>query len=265
MLRQRVLSAVVLIPLVALIWWVGGWWYTGFIALFTLVATWELLHLLQRESFFTPITPFALLITAWLVLEAGLPANSERFQLLLVLSILAGLVIALFLPRPHAASDLLLSLAAAIYLGFTLRFLVSLRLLPDNGLQWVALAALTTWLTDTGAYFVGLGIGKHKLWPRISPKKTWEGWFGGLFVGTIAASLLAPLLIPSLSSWQGVLIGLTVGIGGPFGDLSESLFKRQVGAKDSSHLIPGHGGFFDRVDSFIFVGPLLYLLALLWA
>lgn len=264
MLRQRVLSAVILIPIVAIVWWLGGWWFTSFVALFTLVATWELLNLLQRETFFTPITWLALLIVAWLELEAGLPASAERFQGLLVLSILLGLVVALFLPRARAASDWLLSLGVAIYLGVTLRFLVLLRLLPAHGLQWLALAALTTWLTDSGAYFVGLSIGKHKLWPRVSPKKTWEGYFGGLLVGTIAASLLAPWLIPSLNWWQGAIVGLTVGVGGPFGDLSESLFKRQVGAKDSSHLIPGHGGFFDRVDSFIFVGPLVYLLARWW-
>ena len=264
MLRQRVLSAAILIPLVALIWWLGGWWFAGFLTIFTGVALWELLNLLQRETFFSPITWLALLMAAWLVLEAGLPANPERFQDLLVLSFLLGLVVALFLPRPRAASGLLLSLGAAIYLGVTLRFLVLLRLLPDIGLQWVALAALTTWLTDSGAYFVGLSLGKHKLWPRISPKKTWEGYLGGLLVGTIAATLLAPWLISSLHWWQGTVVGLTVGIGGPFGDLSESLFKRQVGAKDSSHLIPGHGGFFDRIDSFIFVGPLVYLLARWW-
>jgi len=264
MLQQRVLSAVILIPLVAVIWWLGGWVFGVFMALFTAVAAWELLRLLQREDFFQPIWGLALPFAAILVLEAGLAADSQRLELLIGFAVLAGLVVALFLQRPRAASDMLLSLAAALYLGMTLRFLVQMRLLPDYGREWVALAAVTTWITDTGAYFVGRSLGRHKLWPRVSPKKTWEGWFGGLLAGTLVAMWLAPYLIPNLQWWQGVGVGLAIGIGGPFGDLSESLFKRQVGAKDSSRLIPGHGGFFDRIDSFIFVAPLLYALALWW-
>ena len=124
--------------------------------------------------------------------------------------------------------------------------------------------ALVTWITDSGAYFIGRSLGRHKLWPRVSPKKTWEGLIGGLVVGTIAAALLAPWLIERHDLVAGRDLGLAIGIAGPFGDLSESLFKRQVGAKDSSNLIPGHGGFFDRIDSFIFVGPVVYLLATLW-
>lgn len=264
MLRQRLISAVVLMPIVIVIWWFGGWVYSVFVALFTMVAAWELLRLLQREAFFVPVIGLTLPLTAMLVLEAALPLSAMRFQVLLGFSILVALIVALFLPHRRPASDVLLSLAAALYLGMTLRFLVLLRLWPETGREWVALATLTIWVADSGAYFIGRSLGRHKLWPRVSPKKTWEGLFGGLTMGILAAIWLAPMLIPSLLWWQGALLGLIVGMGGAFGDLSESLFKRQVGAKDSSHFIPGHGGFFDRVDSFIFVAPLVYLLVLWW-
>jgi phosphatidate cytidylyltransferase len=126
--------------------------------------------------------------------------------------------------------------------------------------MWLTVTALTVWIMDTGAYFIGVRFGHHKLWPRISPKKSWEGFWGGLGSATLAAALMAHFWLPGVSAWQGALLGVLVGCVGPLGDLSESLFKRQSGVKDSSQLIPGHGGVLDRVDSFIFVAPAVYLL-----
>jgi len=264
MLRERVLAAIVLIPIVVIAAWLGGWWFTAFVAIFSTVAAWELLTLMGRNDFYSPMFWFGLAFVALLILESGIqPPSSDRFQALIVIAILVGLTAALFLDRPHVSTDLLLTLGGAIYLGITLRYLALTRSL-DQGLWWLVVMALTVWLTDSGAYFIGKAIGKHKLWPRISPKKTWEGLFGGLFVGTLGAIILTPLLIDGAFWWQGVIVGILAGLVGPLGDLSESLFKRQVEAKDSSHLIPGHGGFFDRIDSFIFVGPVVYLVVHLW-
>jgi phosphatidate cytidylyltransferase len=264
MLRERVLAAVVLIPIVVLAGWLGGWWFTAFVAFFATVAAWELFTMMGRNDFHTPILWLGLILVALLILESGIqPPNSDRFQALLVISILVGLTAALFLDRPHASTDFLITLGGAVYLGITLRYLALMRAL-DQGLWLLILTALTVWMMDSGAYFIGKSFGKHKLWPRISPKKTWEGLFGGLFVGTLSAIILTLWLIPGALWWQGAIIGVLAGIVGPLGDLSESLFKRQVGAKDSSHLIPGHGGFFDRIDSFIFVGPVVYLVVHLW-
>lgn len=263
MLRERVLSAAVLAPLVGMAAWLGGWWFAGLVALFALLAAWELFTLMARAEMLQPLPWLGAVIAAGLVMEAGLPADGRRLQALLVLIILAGLVIMLFRNRPRAPSDWLLTLGGALYVGFTLRFLVLLRG-EEGGLGWVALAALTTWIADSGAYFIGKGIGRHKLWPRISPKKTWEGLIGGLIAGAAAAVLLAPILVPGLDWSQGLVLGVIVSLAAPLGDLSESLFKRQVGAKDSSHLIPGHGGFLDRIDSFTFVSPVVFLLAWWW-
>lgn len=258
-LRQRVLSAIVMIPPVLVTAWLGGWWFAGLVAILAGLAAWELTTLLAKTDH-SPLAFLAVPIAVLLVLEGQLPADPERLQIFLVVAILIGLTVMLFRPTPRPGNDWLLTLAAGLYLGMTLRFLPLLRGL-ESGLGWLAVTALVTWITDSGAYFIGSRFGKHKLWPRVSPKKSWEGLFGGLAVGVIAAILLAPWLIPGLLWWQGLLIGLVIGVSGLFGDLSESVFKRQVGEKDSSHLIPGHGGFFDRIDSFLFVGPCVYLLA----
>ena len=263
MLRDRVLSSIVMLPIVGVTVWAGGWWFTGLIGLIAVGTLWELCSLLRKTDFLQPITWLGLFMVAWLVLEAGLPADPGRFQALLIGSILVGLVVALLYTSPHPASDWAVTLGVAIYLGVTLRHLALLRNLAD-GLGWLATAALVTWITDSGAYFIGRSYGRHKLWPRVSPKKSWEGLIAGLIIGTTASALLAPLLVPSLLWQQGIVIGLLIGITGPFGDLSESLFKRQVGVKDSSNLIPGHGGLFDRIDSFIFVGPVIFWLARFW-
>ncbi len=250
-----------MLPVVMAAAWFGGWWFTGLIALLAGLATWELCTLLAKTGHL-PLPYLAVPLAVLLVLEGQLPPDPQRLQLLLVVAILIGLAVMLFRATPRPGNDWLLTLAAALYLGMTMRFVALLRGLPA-GLGWMATAALVTWITDSGAYFIGSKFGRHKLWPRVSPRKSWEGLVAGLVVGTISAMLLAPWLIPGLTWRHGLLIGISIGIVALFGDLSESVFKRQVGEKDSSHIIPGHGGFFDRIDSFLFVGPCVYMLALL--
>jgi phosphatidate cytidylyltransferase len=135
---------------------------------------------------------------------------------------------------------------------------VALRQLAD-GLAWIGLALLSTWLADTMAYFVGRAIGRHKLWPRHSPKKTWEGLFGGIAGGLIGAAIVVPF--SSLGWGTALIAGAIVPIVALFGDLSISMMKRHVGVKDSSNLFPGHGGFLDRSDSLLFVSVVIYYYA----
>ena len=115
------------------------------------------------------------------------------------------------------------------------------------------------WICDTGAYVVGRSMGRHKLFPRVSPNKTWEGAVAGFFAAIGAAIAAKVLLLEYMTFTQAGLFGLTVGIFGQMGDLVESLFKRDAGVKDTSSIIPGHGGVFDRFDSLIFVSPIVYL------
>ena len=116
------------------------------------------------------------------------------------------------------------------------------------------------WACDTGAYFVGSSIGRHKLFPRVSPKKSWEGAIGGLLTAILVCVGLKILLMPHLLRFiDCIVIGSIVGIFGQISDLIESLFKRDAGVKDSSNILPGHGGILDRFDNPIFVVPMVYL------
>jgi phosphatidate cytidylyltransferase len=124
------------------------------------------------------------------------------------------------------------------------------------------------WGSDTGAYSIGSVYGKHKMTPRLSPRKSWEGYFAGLFTSIIvgvffayAFSSLGPQPLGGLTTpLQGGVLGLVIGALSPLGDLGESMFKRQGGLKDSSNIFPGHGGFFDRIDSWIWGATLGYFI-----
>ncbi len=123
---------------------------------------------------------------------------------------------------------------------------------------------ILTWTSDTFAYLVGRKFGKHKLFERISPKKTIEGSIGGLLFTLIAALILSNYFMPSLPAKHWFTIALIVSVFGSLGDLIESMFKRQANIKDSSNLIPGHGGFLDRLDSIIFAAPFIFIYLILF-
>jgi phosphatidate cytidylyltransferase len=149
---------------------------------------------------------------------------------------------------------------AWLYCGLLIASLVGLRL--RFGVGWVILAFVTTWANDTAAYFAGHSFGRHKLFERISPKKTWEGFAGGV-LGSVAGALVTRwLLLPGeLGVGSAVIIGLGASVLGPLGDLAESMIKRAAGVKDSSRIIPGHGGLLDRIDALLFVAPWIYVCA----
>jgi phosphatidate cytidylyltransferase len=160
--------------------------------------------------------------------------------------------------RDQRVGDWAVSFAGGLYLGWTGGHLAELRVLPD-GLWWLALAIGATWATDSGAYLIGRALGKHKLAPAISPGKTWEGYFGGLIAGGLTGAAIGAASPPGLLA--GALAGTLVGALSVFGDLIESMIKRQANAKDSGHLIPGHGGVLDRIDSLLWSGVIVFYIA----
>jgi len=123
----------------------------------------------------------------------------------------------------------------------------------------VSAVFVTVWMCDSAAYFTGRAFGRRKLWPRVSPNKTWEGAVAGLLVSVVTFVLLRGLALPYLSLGEAVVSGCVIGVVGQFGDLAESLLKREAGMKDSSSLLPGHGGVLDRFDSLLFAAPVLFL------
>jgi phosphatidate cytidylyltransferase len=158
---------------------------------------------------------------------------------------------------PRAVSIVVLSW---LYCGLLIASLVAVRI--RFGVPWVILAFVVTWANDTFAYFAGHAFGRHRLFERISPKKTWEGFAGGVVGSVVGALVVRWLLLPAtLTPGWAVIVGLGAAVLGPLGDLSESMVKRAAGVKDSGRTIPGHGGLLDRIDALLFVAPWVYLCA----
>lgn len=212
----------------------------------------------------------------------------QLFLTVLLLFLFLALVIELFRNRGSAMLNAATTVFGVMYVGVFLASFVGIRELygaefpyhlavrhfPDalplsdtalreatyawGGLTVIAIF-VSIWSCDTAAYFGGLTFGKHKLFPRVSPNKSWEGALFG-FAGAVAAMMLfADAFLPYLLPHQAAVMGVIIGVFGQVGDLVESLLKRDAGIKDSSVLIPGHGGVLDRFDSLIFVAPVLYL------
>jgi phosphatidate cytidylyltransferase len=189
---------------------------------------------------------------------------------LFVLLVLLAMTVHLFAferGRDQAALDFAITVAGVVYVGWIGSYLLDLRSLPD-GVWWWLLVLPIVWAGDVGAYSIGAAYGIHKMTPRLSPKKSWEGYFAGLFTSVLvgaffayAFSALGPRPLHDLiNPLQGGLLGLVIGALAPLGDLGESMLKRQGGLKDSSNIFPGHGGFLDRIDSWIWGAAIGYFL-----
>ncbi|MFC1991821.1 phosphatidate cytidylyltransferase [Chloroflexota bacterium] len=266
MLKKRVISALWGIPLLAAAVWFEQPvpWFTVLIVIWGLLAVFEFYRMVAASSV-SPLTYFGLVLTLLFILSPHYNYDFFIPLLPLLLTSLVVLPLIWLLLRAHkenAVSAWVWTVAGILYVGWLLSYLVALRL-QDDGRNWVFLALFVTFASDTSAFFTGRALGKNKLAPNISPGKTWEGAIGGI-VGAIIFSLFfvlpTPFALP-INWWQAVLLGLLVSIFGQFGDLVESLFKRNMGVKDSGNLLSGHGGFLDRVDSVVFAGVLVYYYA----
>jgi phosphatidate cytidylyltransferase len=152
-----------------------------------------------------------------------------------------------------SATDFLITIGSIFYVGWLASYIISLRQLT-GGQYWTLLILLAIAFADAGAYFVGSAIGKHKMMPVVSPKKSWEGYLGGIVIGTLVATGFAlwfHSFVPAITWQKGILLGVIISAICPMGDFGESMIKRQFKQKDSSQLIPGHGGFLDRIDSYL--------------
>jgi phosphatidate cytidylyltransferase len=283
MLRHRVLSAAVLIPLVLGLAYLGGIWFLGLVLVVLMLAGHEYVSLLRRGGE-SPSQILVLTTIGLLVLDAYSPQTELLRPSLsvLVLGTLAWAVVRYERGRAGAVADWAWTAAGGLYLGWTGAHFVLLRniglqprelgLAPvqGDGLWWLVLALSATWLTDTGAYFVGRAYGRHKMAPKVSPHKSWEGLGAGIVLGTVGGAVVAVLIRAIAAAWgqtvhfgvwDGLALGALISVLSPLGDLGESLVKRHVGAKDSSLLLPGHGGMFDRIDSLLWAAVIAYYYA----
>lgn len=270
----RVITSVIGIPVVLVFVWFGGWWAFAAATIVAVLATYELHNMMVHEGYH-PLMLVSLALSVLFLVAAMLP--QQRLALLeigLGTALLVSFPLLFFRKKLDGAMvDWSLTLAMAIYLGWPLSFFPLLRgfdavalhgwqLLLPRGAWWLLAVLFGVWGFDTGAFFTGRFLGRHKLAPRISPGKTWEGVLGGMILAITAALLftVGPLGLP----WYlAILLGFLIGVAATIGDLAESLIKRQTHVKDSGQFIPGHGGILDRVDSLLFAVVVVYVFALL--
>ena len=256
--------SLLIIAMPAVLW--GGIWFFLLIGFFIVLASWEYTQMF-RAVHMQPTAP--IIVGGTILLLATRSQSVTHFffpsvvfspqwaELTLTCLALVAMAVHLYAyerGRDQAALDFVITVGGLVYLGWVGAYLVNLRELPNGG-WWLMLVLPTVWMADSGAYALGAKYGKHKLAPRLSPKKSWEGYWAGVFTGTLYGgffayvySWLGPLHI---TFWQGALLGLVLSVITTLGDLGESLFKRQGGIKDSGTLFPGHGGAFDRIDSWL--------------
>jgi len=188
--------------------------------------------------------------------------NFAEFIHLVFVIVFLSFLYELFRNEKSAILNVGVNLIGIFYIGLFVSSFISIREYfqdyQHGGFLMISMLA-TIWICDSAAYFFGLSFGKHRLFLRVSPKKSWEGAISG-FVFSIITMLVAKLVIVDFLSWQNVIIiGIILGTVGQIGDLIESLLKRDAGVKDSSNIIPGHGGVFDRFDSLIYSAPIVFL------
>jgi phosphatidate cytidylyltransferase len=262
-LTQRVLTSLIGAPLVVGVTYLGGWFFGAFILLIGLMAQWELYKLAEAGGV-APFKSLGLVVGALLIVRALVPAAIP----LAVVGLLAALVAELYRRREDPVANLTATVFGAFYPALLIGYFVDLRVrgadgaLGGEGAFWLTVVVVVAiWASDTFAYFTGRALGKHPLFPRISPKKTIEGSVGGVAGAVIIVAVLKLALEPSVvMTWgDAAVIGVICGAVGQLGDLVESMLKRSVGVKDSGRYLPGHGGMLDRIDGMLVAIPLVVL------
>jgi phosphatidate cytidylyltransferase len=259
----RIIVSLIAIPLIIAACFYGGIPFLIFTLFIGLVAFWEFSKLVQNKKANVNIV-LGYLSVAVIILNS-------YFKLIDVNTILIGSTVLIFLTELFRKKDSAIinigtTLLGVIYFGVLTSTILLLReffssseMLYAEGGYLIVSILVSIWVCDSAAFFLGSAFGKHKLFPRVSPNKSWEGAIAG-FIFSIISMLVAKFyFIDFLSLQDAIVIGIIVGTVGQMGDLVESLIKRDAGVKDSSAIIPGHGGIFDRFDSLLLTAPVVYL------
>jgi phosphatidate cytidylyltransferase len=253
----RVLSGAVLIAIaVAVVWFAPAWLLVGVGIFIGVLAVNELVALARASNL--DVSRYAAgLATALVVGSSGAPAGALEMYLMTALVAVAASSLGTWRGGPEALASVSATLFPALYIGLPIAALVGIRTL--GGPRVLFLLMLTVIVSDTSQYYTGRLFGRRPLAPAVSPKKTVEGAAGGLVFGTALFAVVGTWWLPALPVAFRVLLGLTVVALGIAGDLFESMLKRSAGVKDSSALIPGHGGVLDRIDALLFAAPVYYI------
>jgi len=253
----RTIVAAIFGPLIILMAYLGGWWLLGMILLFAAIGSVEFV----RVSPDCKSLPSLLMVpfTLGIILATALVDYTAAFFLLAGYFLISGMLLAIK-NRPPAelfVQQTILFWGTA-YLGMLYPFVYQIRDLSGSG-DWLLFLFGTLWLSDSLAMWIGRAVGKRKLAPTVSPNKTVAGFVGGLFGGVAVAFILGYWLLSEVFLPLLIMAGVLMSLVGQLGDLVESLWKRSLGIKDSSAIIPGHGGILDRFDSLLFAAPFLFI------
>ena len=263
MLVKRTTSGLILLIIGLSLVFAGGWVYTVGIALILSNAILEFIDLFTKDKYHpNPYTPVLGTIGIIFFTYLDNPVFISFVYAFTILTILLLTILNYKRNEKTAAFDLIIEMAALLFITYTGSYLIKIRFLP-NGLYWIMISIIPAAIGDAGAYFAGSLFGKHKLAPNLSPNKTIEGYIGGVFSAILtgyALGLIANFYVPNITVTAGTLIGGITGILSPFGDLSKSIFKRQFNRKNTGNVIPGHGGILDRIDTWLWAGPIAYYL-----
>lgn len=257
-MKQRIITAVLAAAIFVPIVIIGKLPFLLLIYTMATIGLYELLRMKNLHKFsFISILSYLLLWVALLPKDymTFLTTNSFNKIQVFLIGVLLLLIFTVWSKNRFTFDDAGFLLLAIVYVGMGFYYMYVTR---EIKLTYIFFALFTIWATDSGAYFVGRSVGKRKLWPEISPNKTVEGFFGGLLFGMIVGVLF--YLFTSIDSFVKVLImSVLISIFGQIGDLVQSAYKRHYGVKDAGKLLPGHGGILDRMDSLIFILPILHL------
>ncbi|MBN2047848.1 MAG: phosphatidate cytidylyltransferase [Anaerolineaceae bacterium] len=257
MKKQRLITGIILLLIVAVIIWLGGWYFNALILWAMAAAGWEWAGMFQKDGY----QPAKLLVAAGII---GFVLTRIFFQFAYAdLMLVAILLINLFyyvyrfeIGSKRSGFDFIISLSGICYIGWLGAYMISVRSLP-NGLYWLFLLVLATAAGDSGAYFVGGRWGKHKMSPRVSPNKTWEGYAAGMVSAALFALIFSAIFYPMMIL-KSTVFAFAIYTIIPIGDFGVSLIKRQLGVKDTGNLLPGHGGVLDRIDTHLWTVSLGY-------
>lgn len=265
-LAKRVIVAIFGIPLLIGTAFMGGWYFFTILSLVSIIAQWEFYKIQEKKEVY-PQTIIGILAGFLILLgiETGFWYVTGGF---IVISIMIVLATEMFRQHENVSANIGVTLLGIFYIPSFLGTLLFMRtqfdqLMPtveNAGFKLVLVIFVGIWICDTFAYGFGRIIGKHKLFEKVSPNKTWEGAIAGVLGSMITLSAVKMFMILPISWAVALSIGLLIGMVGQIGDLVESWFKRDAGVKDSSSLLPGHGGMLDRFDSIIFVSPAIFIL-----
>ena len=259
-LAIRVTSALVLLPVILTLLFLGGLYSAGLLGVAAAVCAAEYYTIVYKRLWPAAWVGIGVALLPLLPALAPLRFAEAAFWLVggffffsWVYQLLAGG--AALQEAPARAAHLV---TGCLFGGVGMMALSATRLM-EHGFWWVFAALVITWLNDTMAYFAGRFLGRRKLYPAVSPNKTWEGFLGGLLGSVVGLFILRAVAFPVLTVVDCLVLGVLGGLLGPMGDLCESMLKRAYGVKDSSRLVPGHGGMLDRIDALLFNAPLVFL------